>query len=396
MPQPPRLPPSFSVTLSQTYSAPSFQLGQFSAAWPNQTSTFFFENTTDGTLRQRVNRSAGFASTAWTLYTPANDSLRVYAQFANDCRPLPLNFTFNQGLDLSWLPWSTFAGEIWVGLFKKANKFEYSDHRAPFNYSVIVSQDKNELLFVDTIWTGSLPGTGNTTQSIRYKFENLMERLLPPTLFTIPIEGCFEKVPTCQDGKVTGMDVYLAHPHQYRYLDDEDTGDARGDVVFLCPDLLNPGSSAFNLYDAVSQWRVEVDSHWGQYQQCNGYPGLCFGLEDFAVGRQVPYGSITVPRSGQCTPNSESGSWLSHTAGGKCAQGNRPAPGVCSWRPIERVKTISLACLASKMTGACRSDIMAAGGVPFPLTHWIFNTSLPVFLKAFASEKVALGGCPAI
>jgi hypothetical protein len=132
----------------------------------------------------------------------------------------------------------------------------------------------------------------------------------------------------------------------------------------------------------------------GQYQQCNGYPGLCFGLEDYAVGRQIPYGTAEVPLSGQCTPNGDSGSWLSHTAGGKCADGVHVAPGVCSWRPVERVKTIDLSCLQKDMEGACRADITAAHGVPIPFQRWIWNESLPIFLKAF--EDVAAGGCPAI
>ena len=40
-----------------------------------------------------------------------------------------------------------------------------------------------------------------------------------PTLFEIPTVGCFEKVPPCADGAVAEMEVYLAHPHQFRYLD---------------------------------------------------------------------------------------------------------------------------------------------------------------------------------
>eukprot|EP00966_Prymnesium_polylepis_P176355 4082311-Prymnesium_polylepis.1 len=256
----------------------------------------------------------------------------MFALFEDDCRPLPLEFSFNQGLDLSWLPLATFAGAVAEG-----HRFVYADARSSYNYSLVASEDGSRLRFLDSTFTGRLPGTGNATSTIRQTFEDDWTVAKPaPSLFDIPVVGCFEKVPPCADGAVQTMDVYLAHPHQFRYLDNEDTGDARGDVTFICPDILQPGSSAFNLYDAVSQYRVEMDTHWAQYQQCNGYPGLCFGLEDFYVGRQIPYGSAAVPLSGQCTPNLDSGNWFSHTLGGKCAEGQRPGGGVCSWRVVER------------------------------------------------------------
>ena len=138
---------------------------------------------------------------------------------------------------------------------------------------------------------------------------------------------------------------------------------------------------------------------YGQYRLCNGYPGLCFGLEDFEMGRQLPYGSKNVPFSGQCTPNAESGNWFSHTKLGKCADGVKPAAGVCSWRVVRRVKTIDLKCLAEDagMKAACLADYKAHPLVPpLPFTKWIYNESLPVFEKAFASEDPSQGGCPAV
>ena len=107
---------------------------------------------------------------------------------------------------------------------------------------------------------------------------------------------------------------------------------------------------------------------------------------------------MEVPLSGQCTPNSDSGSWFSHTLGGKCAEGQRPAPGVCSWRAIERVKTIDLKCLVDDagMRASCMADIKAGGVPPVPFSKWIYNTSLAVFEGAFASQDPSKGGCPAV
>lgn len=107
-------------------------------------------------------------------------------------------------------------------------------------------------------------------------------------------------------------------------------------------------------------------------------------------------GSKALPRSGQCTskPNDERGNWYSHTAGGKCPDGVRVSPGVCSWRPLERVKTVSLKCVLGHIRDWCMYDIAAAGGVSSD--YFIYNTSLPVFLKVFASNDVASGGCPPV
>ena len=41
------------------------------------------------------------------------------------------------------------------------------------------------------------------------------------------------QVPPCKSQGIKTMDVYLAHPKQFFYLDNEDTGDSRGDVVHI-------------------------------------------------------------------------------------------------------------------------------------------------------------------
>ncbi|KAL1504714.1 hypothetical protein AB1Y20_008493 [Prymnesium parvum] len=410
LPQPPALPRSFSVRISSSDSSSQLhQLGLHPLAasspfFANSSimsgppaATFFFDNSsTDGTLRQRINQSYGLPSTAWTLYTPSNASMRTYAQLADDCRPLPVNFSAFLAFDLSWVPLSTFAGEVVLGPSMKANRFVYSDTRTLNNYTLVTTLH-GQLLELYSTFIGKLPGTGSVSPTTKHTFGGLVEGPVPASLFDIPVQGCFEKVPPCPNGDVVLMDLYLAHPHQFTYLDNEDTADAKGDVTFLCPDILQPGSSAFNLYDQVSRWQVEIDTHWGQYEQCNGYPGLCFGLEDYFVGRQIPYGTKKVPLSGQCTPNTDSGSWFSHTLGGKCLDGQRPSEGTCTWRPVKREKTIALKCLVEDvgMLTACKADILAAGGLPGPpFTKWIYNTSLKVFQDAFASENPDQGGCP--
>lgn len=394
LPPPPLLPSSFSVNLSisslQGSLLPHLHFG------PSGSASFLFENSSvDGTLRQRLDQQTGFAASLWTLYTPSNRSLRVYGKFADDCRPIPHHFAI-LAFDLSWLPWSTFVGTVRVGASQTANRFFYSDGRSFNNYTAVVSQ-AGVLLYVDSTFFGKLPGTGDVSLSQRHTFTSrLVERRLPPSLFQIPALGCYEKVPPCREGAATVMEVYLAHPHQFAYLDNQDSADAKGDVAFLCPDLLKPETAAFNQYDQVSLWKVEVDTHWGQYELCNGYPAVCYGLEDFYMGRQVPYGSRRVPLSGQCTSNLGTGSWYSHTLGGKCSDNQRPGTGECTWRPIERTKTIDLKCLAhgAGMVETCKTDIAAAGGFIPGASEWIFNTSLKVFVDAFSTDDPTKGGCP--
>ena len=225
-PTPPVLPTGFSVSITSNYQISlRGQLSGAAGGQQSQTQSFYFQNSTDGTVRQRVNSSQGFDSTAWTLYTAANNSMRIYAKFDNDCRPLPLQFSFGQGLDISWLPLATFTGEVRVGLFKKANSFSYQDNRAPFKYTAVSSRPADgpsRLLYLTSEWTGTLPGTGNATKFKvqKHTFSDDLKVGPPaPTLFEIPTVGCFEKVPPCADGAVAEMEVYLAHPHQFRYLD---------------------------------------------------------------------------------------------------------------------------------------------------------------------------------
>lgn len=395
-PAPPQLPSQFHAVMEFKYGGDKQQFAQ--PGHPPDYSgvfDFFFDNSSTE-LRQLVNTSAPFVSRAWTLYNPSNDSLRAFQDSAAGCRPLPISFTaLFLVLDLSWVPRAAYAGTDGHG----SNLFLYTDPRTFYNYSLAAAPN-GTLLQLDVRYVGKLPGTNSSSfPAQRYAFASVTPgpAAVPADLFDIPIEGCYEKVPPCPDGKSVTTDVYLAHPQNFTYLDNEDTGDARGDVMFICSDIMQPGSAAFNLYNRVSRWTIEVLTSYGQYEECNGYPGTCYGLEDFYVGRQIPYGSATVPLAGQCTPNAESGSWFSHTAKGKCTGGQRPAEGVCSWRPVKKTKTIDLKCLSARsgagMLEACTRDLLAAGGIWRPGT-WIWNKSLPVFQNAFDSDDPASGGCP--
>ena len=125
------------------------------------------------------------------------------------------------------------------------------------------------------------------------------------------------------------------------------------------------------------------------YSLCNGYPGECLGNEKFAVGREqsTPCGVL----GGQCTDNSAYyGNWFSLPQAGQCKPGETVAGGSCTWRIIERVKTIALDCLVTdqKFTAKCKADD-ATGGAPFP-------TASQAFVASLASVIKADGGCPSV
>lgn len=54
-------------------------------------------------------------------------------------------------------------------------------------------------------------------------------------------------------------------------------------------------------------------------QICNGYPPLCFGLNDQYVGREASFGAKP-DIGGQCTDNTDTGSWFSLPIAGQCTR----------------------------------------------------------------------------
>jgi hypothetical protein len=88
--------------------------------------------------------------------------------------------------------------------------------------------------------------------------------------------------------------------------------------------------------------QVELDTHWGAYSLCNGYPGVCLGSELRAVGREASYG--VKEQGGQCLNNDDIGSWFSLPGGGECKDAADVVGVDCSWRVKRRTKTVSMKC----------------------------------------------------
>ena len=162
--------------------------------------------------------------------------------------------------------------------------------------------------------------------------------------------------------------VFLAHPRAFVYLDDQDSGDARGVVSFICPDLTRPLLT--NGYDVISLWSVEVDPRYGQYEQCNGHatpPSLETLRKREPRAREVT-SARTPPRVRvpvQVTRGCALGS-RTFTSGGRSGMADRVAPGSAPRTP--RWAHGSATLLAASARRLPRSSVTTARGA-LPAQH---------------------------
>merc|ERR1712000_513131 len=91
--------------------------------------------------------------------------------------------------------------------------------------------------------------------------------------------------------------------------------------------------------DFVSLSQVQVNNSWGQYGIC--YQGYCNGGNNYSVGRAASFRVKEL--EGQCTDNSDTGSWFSLTSGARCT--GEIGTNNCAWKEISRETTITVECL---------------------------------------------------
>merc|ERR1711907_789657 len=106
--------------------------------------------------------------------------------------------------------------------------------------------------------------------------------------------------------------MYIFHPADNFNISGQDLGDATGDTVFTCIDVMsNRSSGTDHNYSWISQWSVEHATRHGQYQNCNGYdPSVCIGANDRLVVHEAAMG-MGYPIAGQCQANPLTGEWWS-------------------------------------------------------------------------------------
>eukprot|EP00043_Microstomoeca_roanoka_P020139 m.238257 g.238257 ORF g.238257 m.238257 type:complete len:350 (+) comp17114_c6_seq1:219-1268(+) len=210
----------------------------------------------------------------------------------------------------------------------------------------------------------------------------------PPGLndtFFQPPKECFEPPTLCPGPEDTAViDAYIFHPRNTTGdIVNQDVADLLGDVLFICTDALSNHTQE-DEYAYVSYYKLEVVTKWGQYEQCNGYPGVCLGSHGAAVGREASFGIKDM--GGQCANNTDTGSWLSLPIAGACKDDEPMSiANNCTWRIVERVKTIDGHCLLS--TQGMLDSCLAEAHIPFAKT-------VDIMTKAFYFDDETVGGCP--
>eukprot|EP01059_Diplonema_ambulator_P005824 TRINITY_DN15604_c0_g1_i2.p1 TRINITY_DN15604_c0_g1~~TRINITY_DN15604_c0_g1_i2.p1 ORF type:complete len:391 (+),score=58.84 TRINITY_DN15604_c0_g1_i2:62-1234(+) len=289
------------------------------------------------------------------------------------------NLPFNETDQFSWVPYAQFEGNATInGVTVLEYSFTYPPSGAYYKYYTLPDGTP-----VREVMNNTLP----QPQYIQYDFANV--RALNTSVFNGFDKTAAYNPPVCPVGSVVPvtLDMYIFHPRANVDVTGQDTADLAGDTGFVCMDALSNNTQADH-YDVVSWYKVQVLPVWGQYEACNGYPPFCAGGTRFYVGREVAFGITDY--GGQCsdTDLATAGTWWSLPAGGACAENATPGDGSCSWKVVERVKTIdAVQCLfgQQKMLESCLKEQR----MPFPDTQKIFQT-------AFTESDAAKGGCPSI
>lgn len=180
------------------------------------------------------------------------------------------------------------------------------------------------------------------------------------------------------------MNMYIVHPNTSttpeQILVNQDVGDLVGDTGYICSMVLSANKGIYG--SLISLFQLMVDPHWGVYMNCPGepYPCLPYSGDRFRVGRQATY-QLSADFGGQCTNNSDLGSWFSLPKNGMCQVDFHN----CTWSVLNLVKTITMECLLleQNMAQSCRQDRY----VPFP--H-----AVEVYRAAWLSNETEKGGCP--
>jgi len=208
-----------------------------------------------------------------------------------------------------------------------------------------------------------------------------------------PSRACAANYPAAPCGgadRVSELSVYRVWaPPEPLELDNRNTGDAMGDLSFLC----TQGSGEAYRSKLITYWKVDAREDWGQYAMCNfnGRTNVCLGETSMLmhVGRRASQLQSEAPAAGQCSSNVKQGSQYSFPRQAKCLGGATPSlANDCAWADPRPVRTIRASCLLEDrgLLKACQGE----------LGHAPFAESLRIWEAAFASRDPTTGGCPEV
>jgi len=186
-------------------------------------------------------------------------------------------------------------------------------------------------------------------------------------------------IPPCDSTKVVTENIFRLHGGgEPLILDERNFGNLMGQPTIVCD---------WNPYGQfVSMWELTASSSYGQYGRCHynasGNLNYCDAHTGTHVGREAPDG-VGFPTAGQCTPNLETGSWLSFPAGGKCADGAPVGTDGCMYLG-KRLRTVHAECVNSP-------------GLQKACSRFFSNTTKSAEVAAYIKSSFAdptQGGCP--
>ncbi|GAB5358026.1 hypothetical protein AAMO2058_000423500 [Amorphochlora amoebiformis] len=280
----------------------------------------------------------------------------------------------------AWLNDAYFAGTDSVN-GTECNVWNFTSVKA--NLSLCAVGDMPLRYFTQTY--GALPGANVSAQSTTAIFKNVT--VGPPSSSDIEVpKTCYGKPMVCDEdpgGRYLSKDFFIAHPEDKFNISNQDLADVLGDTIFTCVDVIRNNTQK-DEYSLISHYRISLDTRYGIYALCNGYPGQCIERDLFHVGREAAFGFKDL--AGQCANNSDIGNWYSMPSAGRCESRAQLMDGTCTWLIEERVKTINLTCPFEErgMLKACYE---------YDPKKPVFDAARIIFENSFASEDPAKGGC---
>ena len=201
------------------------------------------------------------------------------------------------------------------------------------------------------------------------------------------------------------LTLYMLHPNATSAWRNHNMGDLLGDALFVCAD----NYSVHHYSDAFfTEIVVEVDTAWGGYASCTDTdPGVCTpgaklpgSIErisnNVSVGRHVAtfWGGTcggVINATGQCTPNTQTGSWYSLPSDGQCDRHLSAVHSNCTWRIISVRKTVRTTCLLSNgLTASCENP------TPVEPSGCSYGQTAEVMRRALSFTDPTQGGCAAV
>merc|ERR1719428_386134 len=175
------------------------------------------------------------------------------------------------------------------------------------------------------------------------KFSNVQEHAQEDAVFT-PSAACARNYPTpaCPNQGNADLDVYRVHgTTEPLTLENRNVGDALGDLGFFCLMAANDSS-------LVSRWTVSASTSWGQYAYCihsTVAGNVCYGNTGKRVGRESSLGLGEGHVQGQCSANTDVGSWYSFPVEGQCKDGEAIGTNGCTWGSTKLIRTVAASCI---------------------------------------------------